>query len=760
MMFLLAVLCVLYVWSPATLIGGQGSSTNIIPRKTVPINSSGGHYFHEEGVWNYTTMLLREDLNMLILGAREAIFALDLNNITVRKAMVNWKVKSQQQKECSLKGKDATNDCKNYIRILHKRDDNRMYVCGTNAFNPTCDYMSYANGELKLEEKQEDGKGKCPYDPFQRYASEMVDGELYSATSLNFLGSDPVMMRSTGEIIRTDYWFNEPNFVRMAYIPEGKSSPEGDDDKIYLFFSESAVEYDSYTKVDVSRVARVCKGDLGGLRTLQKKWTSFLKARLDCSFPNIKLPLLVQDVFQLCQDDSTTCIFYAVFTLQLDSSEYSAVCAYKIEDIKTVFSKSKFKTPVTVETSFVKWVMYSGELPDPRPGACIDNHAREKNINKSLDLPDKTLQFIKDKPLMDQAVKAIGQRPLLVKTGIAFTRIVVATATALNGNSHQVMFIGTKNGSVLKSVNYEGEMVIMEEIQLFEPSEPIKILRLSNTKLYVGSEVGVLQLSISECGRYHTCPDCVLGRDPYCGWDLNAGRCSTINSTHRTSTMIQSLSDGDTSRCPPIDGSKPVSTWFIHGNSVKLWCQPYSNLAQVHWKLNGQPIRLSDTIQILSDGLMILNASAEASGYYTCSSVEQKYEAQHVAYDLQMWSGFGTAALLHDVKEKENTLVAMVVILSLILATLVIWNLYKGHLLLPCCHSRVKDMPNRNIDERFSASQAQQYKVASPTVNLNSNNNYANDQRYSISREMDRLSTTVGSSGQISLRYMDDESEI
>lgn len=74
---------------------------------------------------------------------------------------------------------------------------------------------------------------------------------------------------------------------------------------------------------------------------------------------------------------------------------------------------------------------------------CIDNHAREKNIHKSLDLPDKTLQFIRDKPLMDQAVKAIGERPLLAKTGIAFTRIVVATATALNGSSHQVMFIGT-----------------------------------------------------------------------------------------------------------------------------------------------------------------------------------------------------------------------------------------------------------------------------------------------------------------------------
>lgn len=32
-------------------------------------------------------------------------------------------------------------DCKNYIRILHQMEDNRTYVCGTNAFDPECDYM-------------------------------------------------------------------------------------------------------------------------------------------------------------------------------------------------------------------------------------------------------------------------------------------------------------------------------------------------------------------------------------------------------------------------------------------------------------------------------------------------------------------------------------------------------------------------------------------------------------------------------------------
>lgn len=51
----------------------------------------------------------------------------------------------------------------------------------------------------------------------------------------------------------------------MAHIPESENNPEGDDDKIYLFFTEAAVEYDSYSKVDISRVARVCKVKLSYL---------------------------------------------------------------------------------------------------------------------------------------------------------------------------------------------------------------------------------------------------------------------------------------------------------------------------------------------------------------------------------------------------------------------------------------------------------------------------------------------------------------
>lgn len=45
----------------------------------------------------------------------------------------------------------------------------------------------------------------------------------------------------------------------MDVVPESENSPEGDDDKIYIFFSENAVEYDFYNKLVVSRVAQVCK---------------------------------------------------------------------------------------------------------------------------------------------------------------------------------------------------------------------------------------------------------------------------------------------------------------------------------------------------------------------------------------------------------------------------------------------------------------------------------------------------------------------
>ena len=48
-------------------------------------------------------------------------------------------------------------------------------------------------------------------------------------------------------------------------------------------YCSGAVEYMNCGKSVYSRVARVCKNDKGGTRSLNDKWTSFIKARLNCS---------------------------------------------------------------------------------------------------------------------------------------------------------------------------------------------------------------------------------------------------------------------------------------------------------------------------------------------------------------------------------------------------------------------------------------------------------------------------------------------
>lgn len=74
---------------------------------------------------------------------------------------------------------------------------------------------------------------------------------------------------------------------------------------------------------------------------------------------------------------------------------------------------------------------------------CIDREARAANFSSSLSLPDKTLQFVKDHPLMDDSVTPTGNRPRLVKSGVNYTQIVVDRIQALDGTVYDVMFVST-----------------------------------------------------------------------------------------------------------------------------------------------------------------------------------------------------------------------------------------------------------------------------------------------------------------------------
>uniref|UniRef100_A0A8C0M756 Semaphorin 4D n=1 Tax=Canis lupus familiaris TaxID=9615 RepID=A0A8C0M756_CANLF len=474
--------------------------------------------FHEPGIFNYSVLLLSEDKSTLYVGAREAVFALSALNIS----------KKQHENLTSFQFLGRT----------------------------------------------EDGKGRCPFDPAQSYTSVMVDGELYSGTSYNFLGSEPIISRNSSHSpLRTEYaipWLNEPSFVFADVIREHPDGVDSGDDRVYFFFTEVSVEYEFVFKLMIPRVARVCKGDQGGLRTLQKKWTSFLKARLICSRPDNNLVFnVLQDIFVLRSPDLKEPVFYGVFTPQLNNVGLSAVCAYNLSTAEAVFSGGKYMQSATVEQSHTKWVRYNGAVPMPRPGACINREARAANFSSSLTLPDKTLQFIKDHPLMDGSVTPIDNRPRLIKRDVNYTQIVVDRTRALDGTVYDVMFVSTDRGALHKAVSFEHEAHIIEETQLFPDFEPIQTLLLNSQQgkrfVYAGSSSGVVQAPVAFCGKHGSCEDCVLARDPYCAWSRAAEACVDLHRTDSPSrTLVQQMS-GDTSVCPtsplpfPPPGSSSLS---------------------------------------------------------------------------------------------------------------------------------------------------------------------------------------------------------
>uniref|UniRef100_A0A3Q3A1T1 Semaphorin-4E-like n=1 Tax=Kryptolebias marmoratus TaxID=37003 RepID=A0A3Q3A1T1_KRYMA len=566
-----------------------------------------------------SSLMVRDDIGQLVLGARGKVITLSLDDITDKTSEVrpllgfllhsnHFKLHLFQQ------------ECENFIRILHTADDGNMFVCGTNAFNPACTYMNFTNGKLSLEKTMQDGRGKVPFDPYQEFASFMDGNTLFSATSSNFLGTEMVFQRHGINPIKTE--------TRLSC----KHSENNEDDNVFLFFTENAVE-EPRSNVRVSRIARVCKSDLGGERTLQNKWTSFLKARLDCPFGDAGSPALVQDVFFL-QDKTnwTDSIFYATFTSNPSRSQTSAVCAYKLSDIRQVF-KGAFLT----ESSTGSWDTYTGAEPYPYPGSCIDDEMRANGLLTSLNLSDTTLLFVKSHPLMEGTVTPITGKPLLVQASTQFSKIVVDRVTSLDGQHHHVIFFGTNSGWLQKAVRFGGEEGrIVEELQLFQDAQFIDFLQLSSKmgQLYSGARNAVVQVDVRGCSHYLSCDDCLLARDPYCGWDYSRNQCDTVVGTSQSS-MIQSLVEGNISMCPTICvclspsavENDFITVHLVPGIAQFLPCSPDTNLP-VSWRLSATILLPGPQHLLLSQGLIIWPSPSDA-GLYTCETVETVKSRQH-----------------------------------------------------------------------------------------------------------------------------------
>ncbi|XP_069678508.1 semaphorin-1A isoform X6 [Periplaneta americana] len=496
--------------------------------------------------------LLEKDQNSLLVGARNIVYNISLRDLSeFTEQRIEWHSSAAHRELCYLKGK-SEDDCQNYIRVLAKIAENKVLICGTNAYKPFCRHYHLKDGDYIME-KEYEGRGLCPYDPDHNSTAVYSDGQLYSATVADFSGTDPLIYREPLRTERSDLkQLNAPNFVSsMAY-----------EDYIFFFFRETAVEYINCGKTVYSRVARVCKHDKGGPHQFYDRWTSFLKSRLNCSVPG-DYPFYFNEIQSTSEiiegtyGDHVEKLIYGVFTTPVNSIGGSAVCAFSVKSILETF-EGPFKEQETMNSN---WLAVPGlKVPEPRPGQCV---------NDSRTLPDVSVNFVKSHTLMDEAVPAFFNRPILIRISLQyrFTKIAVDQQVKTpDGKAYDVLFIGTDDGKVIKALNAASfdsdktvNSVVIEELQVLPPGVPVKnlyVVRMDHedSKLVVVSDDEIQAMKLQRCNsdKITNCRECVALQDPYCAWDNVEARCTAVGSPDWSAgkkRFIQSISHGEHKAC-------------------------------------------------------------------------------------------------------------------------------------------------------------------------------------------------------------------
>ncbi|XP_072793540.1 semaphorin-4F isoform X2 [Vicugna pacos] len=594
----------------------SGRVPRSVPRTSLPISEADSYLtrFTIPQTYNYSVLLVDPASHTLYVGARDTIFALSLPFSGERPRRIDWIVPEAHRQNCSKKGKKE--DVSSFQEV----------------------------------ERLESGRGKCPFEPAQRSAAVMAGGVLYTATVKNYLGTQSIISRAVGRAedwIRTETlpsWLNAPAFAAAVALSPAEWGDEDGDDEIYFFFTEISRAFDSYEHFKVPRVARVCAGDLGGRKTLQQKWTTFLKADLLCPGPEHgQAASVLQDMAILRPaHGGGTPIFYGIFSSQWEGAAMSAVCAFRPQDIRTVLNGSFRELRHDCNRGLP---VMDNDVPQPRPGECITNNMKLQQFSSSLFLPDRVLTFIRDHPLMDKPVFPADGHSVLVTTDTAYLRLVAHRVPSLSGKEYDVLYLGTGDGHLHRAVQIGAQLSVLEDLALFPEPQPVDSMKLYQNWLLIGSRTEVTQVNTTDCGRLQSCSECILAQDPVCAWSFRLDAC--VAHAGERGGLVQDIESADVSSlCPKEPGEHPVvfEVPVATAAHVVLPCSPGSAWASCVWH---QPSGVT-ALTPRRDGLEVV-ISPGSMGAYACECQEGGVARVVAAYSLVWDSRQGPPSQAHTV---------------------------------------------------------------------------------------------------------------
>ncbi|KAJ8986267.1 hypothetical protein NQ317_009977 [Molorchus minor] len=459
--------------------------------------------FYTEGVTYYSQMLFDISRNQVLVGARDGLYRLSLSKLGLLQ-YAEWQAPSEKITSCIYKGQREEN-CHNYIKIL-LTDGKQLFTCGTNAFSPQCSWREIDNITNVTEVVE--GVAKCPYNPADNVTGFLSEnGEYYYGGTTDFSGDFSLVSKSVGSTptLRTkqynSFWLNEPQFVGSF-----------ESDKfIYFLFREAAVEYMNCGKNIYSRIARICKNDRGGVQSMFKdNWTTFIKARLNCSISG-NYPFYFNEIQSMSYVPDRN-IVYTTFTTHPNSIAGSAVCAFNLTAINDAFN-GPFKYQHDMGSAWSKH-----DIP-------YRDHFECRGVPNSNYLLESSKY-----QLMDSAVQATTLDPLHVGTLERFSHITVDVVNTKLGNVH-VIYVATENGLIKKlTLLPRHKEACVVEIWMAIPHTNVPIRNMQFLKetnsVYITTDSKLIQIPADHCKRHKSRDSCINAMDPYCGWNERDESCS------------------------------------------------------------------------------------------------------------------------------------------------------------------------------------------------------------------------------------------
>ncbi|KAM9366667.1 semaphorin-7A [Symphorus nematophorus] len=543
-------------------------------------------------------VLERTPDNVTVVG-REHLISFDFQN--PQKTPVERKV---PWTECSSHSKQ---DCNYKITVVHKREDaNKVFVCGTNVKETIC-------CDMNLSEQSHTTVIICSV-----FAESANNADLYIAYSgsqqyvgIHRFGSHRVTPANQDK---------EHHYVGLM-LSRQRDNPT--QDKVYAFYREKNRDSSLDSEMWIPFVTQVCMADIGGPKnSLQFTWTSQLSARLFCGDPDSRqhFPELV-DVATVHADRWQDTRVYALFRNEWGMS---AVCVYTIEDIDHIFKTSPFKGN-----------------QENRSRMCVRD---------SRKIPSDTLKMIEKTSEMEHWVRPVRNSGPILFNHHNYTHIYIDSSQHKRNNDQPVLFLSLNHGGIHKVVMNKSHTFIIAEYQPFNHSGHIFniILQPSSKKLYVNSRSELVQLNVANCAQYgDSCEDCVLARDPYCGW--NGTHCSPD-----TTGTVQDVAQGNHTICTSMPKSQPYGKVSRYSTSARadedadhislppqskyfLQCPVTSRHAQYTWRHPGGSTTCSSREQ---QCLLLIDSMGHGQeGSYSCVSEEKGYSRVLAHHQLGLRGG-------------------------------------------------------------------------------------------------------------------------